>query len=224
MEEAIQTPKHPDGITMDLSNTILVITANYFLNEVKDPKRSIGFSVPDDPSAAKEDEAPQNIDKEGIIEKMRRHFSISSFNRLDKVIIFNDLSSFGDMRKGFAEKEIQKMLDTIDRFYTAQGNPLPCVEQYGNFETLVQESLDNCEKSGGFRAIKRYVQNTILGRILSLLHKDYPNIPKEKRFERRICKGSGSQTHDRAPHNDDDFMEAFGMEDMAKELNQINYE
>lgn len=54
------------------------------------------------------------------------------------------------------------MFDTIDRFYTSRGNPLPDIEQYGKFDTLVQESLDNCEKSGGFRAIKRYIQNVIL--------------------------------------------------------------
>ncbi|MDD2891485.1 MAG: hypothetical protein PHQ95_00800 [Candidatus Gracilibacteria bacterium] len=182
-EDAIPTPKHPDAISMDFSNTIFVITSNLFLNSVRDPKRSIGFATPEESKPVIQDES-FGIDKEEILEKLRRHFSVSSFNRVDKFVQFRDISGFGDMRRDFAEKEVRKMFGIIDDFYEKRGNPLPAIEQYKSFDQLVQEALDNCEKSGGFRAIKRYIENIMIGRILSLLHRDYPNIKKSERMNR----------------------------------------
>lgn len=223
-DNAIITPKHPDATQIDLSNTILVITWNYFLNEVNDPRRPIGFSMPDE--NVSEDVVvapPQEVDKNLVLEKIRKHFSISSFNRIDRYVLFSSLNNHWDLRRGFSEKEVQKMFDTIDRFYTSRGNPLPDIEQYGKFDTLVQESLDNCEKSGGFRAIKRYIQNVILWRILLKLHGDYPNIsPADRERKRRIANRGGEQKE--ISKDETEFMEAFGMEDMAKVLNNINYE
>ncbi len=223
LDDAIPTVKHADGTRIDISNWIIICTGNYFLNEVQDPKTAIGFSIPDETPVVQEEKSPPNIDKEAVIEKMRRHFSISAFNRWDKFIVFNDLSQNNDLRRGFAEKEIQKMFDTVDTFYTSRGNPLPDIEQYGNFETLVQEALEKSERNGGFRSIKRYVQNSLLGRILSKLHGDYPNIsPADRERHRRATNRSGSK--EEVSKDENEFMEAFGMEDMAKVLNNINYE
>lgn len=221
-EDAIMTSKHPDGAVLDWSNTIFCLTWNLFCNSVEDKRKSIGFAVPKEDGAKENEEEYEEINKEANVEKLRKHFSISSFNRVDRFIVFNDLGARWDMRRDFAGKEVRKMFDVIDQFYAKRGNPLPDVEQYGSFDALVQESLDNCEKSGGFRAIKRYIQNTMLGRVLSLLHKDYPNVSKEVRAERRICRGSG-RNRESVSRDVDEFMEAFGKE-AAKAVDPTEYD
>lgn len=212
LDDATPSPKHSDAIPIDLGNTLLIITGNYFLNSVVDPKRSIGFAIPDGDITLAESEH-RNIDKAEVIEKMRRHFSISAFQRLDKVIVFNDLSGHWDMRKDFAEKEIEKMFRIIDKFYIDRGNPLPAIEQYGDKKSLVSEALENADPDGWFRAIKRYIQNSMMGRILSLLHNDYPNRQRVLLTKRGVNKGkiTSSGSENRASDEDAKISEAFEM-------------
>lgn len=94
LDDAIPECKTPDSISVDWSNTIFVFTGNYFLNNINDPRKTIGFSVQDEEIEKKnEPEVENTIDKDVVIEKMRHHFSISAFQRVDKFIVFNDLSN-----------------------------------------------------------------------------------------------------------------------------------
>jgi ATP-dependent Clp protease ATP-binding subunit ClpA len=127
-----------------------------------------------------------DIDKTGIIEKLRKHFTISAFNRVDKVIVFNDLASRSNLRDDFARKEVLFMFETIDEFYRKKSNTPPPRAAYGDHELLAREALEHSHPSGGFRAIKRYILNTILGRVLSSLHAEYPN--KLPNPEKRVVR------------------------------------
>jgi ATP-dependent Clp protease ATP-binding subunit ClpB len=186
LDNAIITPKHVDGIPINLMNCCLVFTGNYFQNEIKDPTRTIGFAMDGESAPANPIEVSSE-EKETVIGKIRKYFSISAFNRIDKFVIFNPTS--GNMRQEFAENEVRNMFKTIDQFYHDRWNPLPDIEQFGTFESLVEEALSKSEPTGWFRAVKRYVQNSILGRILLQLHEVYPNLPKSSR-ERVITRGA----------------------------------
>ena len=180
LEDAILTPKNPDGITMDFSNSIFVFTANYYCNSAEAQKRPIGFSVEDENTTYKDDPEIPVIDKEGIIDKLRKYFDVSAFNRIDKLIVFESLAGFPNLRRDYGTKEIESMFQTIDEFYSSKFNPVPSRERYGDKEALISEALEKSEPTWGFRAIKRYIHNTILWRILSLLHLEYPNLPRGK--------------------------------------------
>jgi len=82
------------GRKVDFKNTIIIMTSNIGSRELKDFGRGVGFNPPSKNNASSH--------SRGIIEKaLKKAFSPEFLNRIDDVIIFNNLS----------EKDIHKIID-----------------------------------------------------------------------------------------------------------------
>jgi ATP-dependent Clp protease ATP-binding subunit ClpC len=129
------------GRTVDFKNTVIIMTSNLGTADLR--KANIGF--------AKADEAvTYEKMKEKVTEELKRHFRPEFLNRIDEVIVFNELS----------REEVTEIVDLLIRRVTAQ------LESQGLGLELTHEAKLLLAKKGydpqlGARPLRRAIQRLV---------------------------------------------------------------
>src|SRR5690349_5698708 len=129
------------GRTVDFKNTVIIMTSNLGTADLR--KANIGF--------AKADEAvTYEKMKEKVTEELKRHFRPEFLNRIDEVIVFNELS----------REEVTEIVDLLIRRVTAQ------LEGQGLGLELTLEAKLLLAKKGydpqlGARPLRRAIQRLV---------------------------------------------------------------
>ena len=141
------------GRRVDFRNTIIIMTSNIGVRDLKDFGAGIGFST-----QTKRDGEAEMI-KDTIQKALKKTFSPEFLNRLDDVIIFNSLS----------REDIHKIIDI------SLGKLLSRVEAMGYKVTLTEKAKDFLSEKGFDpqygarplnRAIQKYLEDQIAEEIL----------------------------------------------------------
>ena len=165
------------GRVVDFTNTIIVLTSNVGARKLADFGTGIGFSTP---SSMLQEQSKMD----GIIKKeLKNKFSPEFLNRLDDIIVFDQLES-EDVIK-IVEIELNKFIDRMER----QGYTIKFNKNAKEF--LAKEGYD--QKYGARpikRAIQRYVEDVVADSILDGLLKEGKTytISKAKDQERLSIK------------------------------------
>lgn len=139
-------------------------------------------------------------DPEEVLTKIHSLLSISTVNRLDSVIIFEDVVS-ADIRTKFVRDELTVLYQSIEGWYKARKGcqnigewAVECMSDSDTtndmtINTIIEEVLENANQHGGFRAMRRYIRNFVKPRIIKELLLKYPLIiPKDPEKEKsRRC-------------------------------------
>jgi ATP-dependent Clp protease ATP-binding subunit ClpC len=129
------------GRTVDFKNTVIIMTSNLGTADLR--KANVGF--------AKADEAvTYEKMKEKVTEELKRHFRPEFLNRIDEVIVFNELS----------REEVTEIVDLLIRRVTAQ------LESQGLGLDLTHEAKLLLAKKGydpqlGARPLRRAIQRMV---------------------------------------------------------------
>ena len=132
------------GRKVDFKNTVIIMTSNVGSRQLKDFGTGVGFGT----SARKEN---KNSDAQGIIQKaLKKSFSPEFLNRIDDVVIFNQLEK-DDIAK-IIDIELSDLLDRIGKL----GYKIKLTPTAKDF--IIDKGYD---KDFGARPLKRAIQKYI---------------------------------------------------------------
>jgi len=141
------------GRRVDFRNTIIIMTSNIGVRDLKDFGTGIGFST-----QAKKD-SEDTIMKDTIQKALKKTFSPEFLNRLDDVIIFNSLSR-EDIHK-IIDISLKKLFDRI----AAMGYKVTLTEKAKDF--LAEKGYDPQYGARPLnRAIQKYLEDQVAEEIL----------------------------------------------------------
>jgi len=156
------------GRRVDFRNTIIIMTSNIGVRDLKDFGAGIGFST------KKSAEAQDEMMKNTIQSALRKAFSPEFLNRLDDVIVFNSL------QREDIHKIIDLMLGKLLGRITSLGYTVELTEKAKDF--LSEKGYDQQYGARPLsRAIQRYLEDPIAEEILKgelkegdVIEADYP--------------------------------------------------
>jgi ATP-dependent Clp protease ATP-binding subunit ClpC len=141
------------GRRVDFKNTIIIMTSNVGARQVKDFGLGVGFGT-----AAQKSQEDKNI--QGVIQNaLKKKFSPEFLNRIDDVVIFNNLD------KDHLTKIIKLELGTLQDRVKELGYSLSLSKKAITF--LIEKGYDKQYGARPLaRAIQRYVEDAMAGEIL----------------------------------------------------------
>lgn len=141
------------GRRVDFKNTIIIMTSNVGARQVKDFGLGVGFGT-----AAQKSQEDKNI--KGVIHNaLKKKFSPEFLNRIDDVVIFNNLD------KNHLTKIIQLELGALQNRVKELGYSLSLSKKAVTF--LIDKGYDKQYGARPLaRAIQRYVEDAMAGEIL----------------------------------------------------------
>ena len=165
------------GRVVDFTNTIIVLTSNVGARKLADFGTGIGFSTP---SSMLQEQSKMD----GIIKKeLKNKFSPEFLNRLDDIIVFDQLAS-EDVIK-IVDIELNKFIERMERQgYTFKFNKT-------TKEFLAKEGYDPAYGARPIkRAIQRYVEDAVADSILDGALKEGKSytVSKDKSANKLIIK------------------------------------
>ncbi len=142
------------GRRVDFKNTIIIMTSNVGARQVKDFGLGVGFGT-----AAQKSQEDKNI--QGVIQNaLKKKFSPEFLNRIDDVVIFNNLD------KDHLTKIIQLELDALQNRVKELGYSLSLSKKAVTF--LINKGYDKQYGARPLaRAIQRYVEDAMAGEIIN---------------------------------------------------------
>ena len=142
------------GRRVDFKNTIIIMTSNIGARQVKDFGHGVGFGT-----AAQKSQEDKNI--QGVIQNaLKKKFSPEFLNRIDDVVIFNNLD------KDHLAKIIQLELDALQNRVKELGYSLSLSKKAVTF--LIDKGYDKQYGARPLaRAIQRYVEDAMAGEIIN---------------------------------------------------------
>lgn len=142
------------GRRVDFKNTIIIMTSNVGARQVKDFGLGVGFGT-----AAQKSQEDKNI--QGVIQNaLKKKFSPEFLNRIDDVVIFNNLD------KDHLAKIIQLELDVLQNRVKELGYSLSLSKKAVTF--LIDKGYDKQYGARPLaRAIQRYVEDAMAGEIIN---------------------------------------------------------
>ena len=142
------------GRKINFQNTIIIMTSNVGARQVKDFGRGLGFETASQKSQSKE------IEKSVIEKELKKTFSPEFLNRIDDIIVFNNLD----------KKDIRKIVD-IELVYLIKR-----INQLG-YEIEISETAKNFISEKGFdskygarplnRAIQKYLEDLLAENVVN---------------------------------------------------------
>jgi len=132
------------GRKINFKNTVIIMTSNIGVKKLQDFGSGVGFNT-----SAKANQEKNNTDSI-IISEVKKKFSPEFINRIDDIIIFNDLSN-NDLRK-IIQLELKKTYEKV------QGIEFRLELDDSMIEHLLKVGYD---KSYGARPLKRAIQKWI---------------------------------------------------------------
>ena len=142
------------GRRVDFKNTIIIMTSNVGARQVKDFGLGVGFGT-----AAQKSQEDKNI--QGVIQNaLKKKFSPEFLNRIDDVVIFNNLDKYQ------LSKIIQLELDALQNRVKELGYSLSLSKKAVTF--LIDKGYDKQYGARPLaRAIQRYVEDAMAGEIIN---------------------------------------------------------
>lgn len=142
------------GRRIDFKNTIIIMTSNVGARQVKDFGLGVGFGT-----AAQKSQEDKNI--QGVIQNaLKKKFSPEFLNRIDDVVIFNNLD------KDHLAKIIQLELGALQNRVKELGYSLSLSKKAVTF--LIDKGYDKQYGARPLaRAIQRYVEDAMAGEIIN---------------------------------------------------------
>ena len=142
------------GRRVDFKNTIIIMTSNIGARQVKDFGLGVGFGT-----AAQKSQEDKNI--QGVIQNaLKKKFSPEFLNRIDDVVIFNNLD------KDHLAKIIQLELGALQNRVKELGYSLSLSKKAVTF--LIDKGYDKQYGARPLaRAIQRYVEDAMAGEIIN---------------------------------------------------------
>ena len=142
------------GRCVDFKNTIIIMTSNVGARQVKDFGLGVGFGT-----AAQKSQEDKNI--QGVIQNaLKKKFSPEFLNRIDDVVIFNNLD------KDHLAKIIQLELGALQNRVKELGYSLSLSKKAVTF--LIDKGYDKQYGARPLaRAIQRYVEDAMAGEIIN---------------------------------------------------------
>ena len=142
------------GRRVDFKNTIIIMTSNVGARQVKDFGLGVGFGT-----AAQKSQEDKNI--QGVIQNaLKKKFSPEFLNRIDDVVIFNNLD------KDHLAKIIQLELGELQNRVKELGYSLSLSKKAVTF--LIDKGYDKQYGARPLaRAIQRYVEDAMAGEIIN---------------------------------------------------------
>lgn len=142
------------GRRVDFKNTIIIMTSNIGARQVKDFGLGVGFGT-----AAQKSQEDKNI--QGVIQNaLKKKFSPEFLNRIDDVVIFNNLD------KDHLAKIIQLELGALQNRVKELGYSLSLSKKAISF--LIDKGYDKQYGARPLaRAIQRYVEDAMAGEIIN---------------------------------------------------------
>ena len=142
------------GRRVDFKNTIIIMTSNVGARQVKDFGLGVGFGT-----AAQKSQEDKNI--QGVIQNaLKKKFSPEFLNRIDDVVIFNNLD------KDHLAKIIQLELGALQNRVKELGYSLSLSKKAVTF--LIDKGYDKQYGARPLaRAIQRYVEDAMAGEIIN---------------------------------------------------------
>ncbi|MEE2616841.1 MAG: ATP-dependent Clp protease ATP-binding subunit, partial [Bacteroidota bacterium] len=167
------------GRKIDFTNTIIIMTSNIGVKKIQDFGIGVGFGT----SAKKSQES--SLNKKTITNALKKKFAPEFLNRIDEVVIFNNLS-INEIHK-IIEIELEKLYERINEL----GYKIKLTKKAKEF--LAEKGFD---KDFGARPLKRaiqkYLEDLIAEEILKLKinEGDIIQVDYKKGGEKLVLKSS----------------------------------
>ena len=167
------------GRKIDFTNTIIIMTSNIGVKKIQDFGIGVGFGT----SAKKSQES--SLNKKTITSALKKKFAPEFLNRIDEVVIFNNLS-INEIHK-IIEIELEKLYERINEL----GYKIKLTKKAKEF--LAEKGFD---KDFGARPLKRaiqkYLEDLIAEEILKLKinEGDIIQVDYKKGGEKLVLKSS----------------------------------
>ena len=167
------------GRKIDFTNTIIIMTSNLGAKKIQDFGIGVGFGT----SAKKSQES--SLNKKTITNALKKKFAPEFLNRIDEVVIFNNLS-INEIHK-IIEIELEKLYERIDEL----GYKIKLTKKAKDF--LAKKGFDKDYGARPLkRAIQKYLEDLIAEEILKLKIKegDIIQVDYKKGGEKLVLKSS----------------------------------
>lgn len=140
------------GVTVDFSDTIIIMTSNIGMKEIEDRGNTVGFGRNTDTS----------YDKDIVLKTIKKRFKPEFINRVSNIIYFNSLTD-ENLRK-IVENELRKLGSRVEN----AGYKLSKDVFNGKTVEKIMENV-NEEKEYGARPIIRAIEHIVEDRIADLI-------------------------------------------------------
>lgn len=152
-----------------LNNFVIFLWANFFCNSRNKKGAKIGFSVASQEEEIEKDiHNPEPIDKEEIERKIKEYLTISSVNRFDDILIFEN-SFQPDVRKEILTKHFDEICENI-RIHFLSFDPhkhlLPPEFKDPKADDYLEQVLAMSDIEGWIRSAKRTLELQIKPKIM----------------------------------------------------------
>ena len=167
------------GRKIDFTNTIIIMTSNLGAKKIQDFGIGVGFGT----SAKKSQES--SLNKKTITNALKKKFAPEFLNRIDEVVIFNNLS-INEIHK-IIEIELEKLYERIDEL----GYKIKLTKKAKDF--LAKKGFDKDYGARPLkRAIQKYLEDLIAEEILQskINEGDIIQVDYKKGSEKLILKTS----------------------------------
>ena len=167
------------GRKIDFTNTIIIMTSNLGAKKIQDFGIGVGFGT----SAKKSQES--SLNKKTITNALKKKFAPEFLNRIDEVVIFNNLS-INEIHK-IIEIELEKLYERIDEL----GYKIKLTKKAKDF--LAKKGFDKDYGARPLkRAIQKYLEDLIAEEILKLKinEGDIIQVDYKKGGEKLVLKSS----------------------------------
>ena len=167
------------GRKIDFTNTIIIMTSNLGAKKIQDFGIGVGFGT----SAKKSQES--SLNKKTITNALKKKFAPEFLNRIDEVVIFNNLS-INEIHK-IIEIELEKLYERIDEL----GYKIKLTKKAKDF--LAKKGFDKDYGARPLkRAIQKYLEDLIAEEILKskINEGDIIKVDYKKGGEKLVLKSS----------------------------------
>ena len=167
------------GRRIDFTNTIIIMTSNLGAKKIQDFGIGVGFGT----SAKKSQES--SLNKKTITNALKKKFAPEFLNRIDEVVIFNNLS-INEIHK-IIEIELEKLYERIDEL----GYKIKLTKKAKDF--LAKKGFDKDYGARPLkRAIQKYLEDLIAEEILKskINEGDIIQVDYKKGGEKLVLKSS----------------------------------
>ncbi|MDG2173489.1 MAG: ATP-dependent Clp protease ATP-binding subunit [Flavobacteriaceae bacterium] len=167
------------GRKIDFTNTIIIMTSNLGAKKIQDFGIGVGFGT----SAKKSQES--SLNKKTITNALKKKFAPEFLNRIDEVVIFNNLS-INEIHK-IIEIELEKLYERIDEL----GYKIKLTKKAKDF--LAKKGFDKDYGARPLkRAIQKYLEDLIAEEILKskINEGDIIQVDYKKGGEKLVLKSS----------------------------------
>ena len=167
------------GRKIDFTNTIIIMTSNLGAKKIQDFGVGVGFGT----SAKKSQES--SLNKKTITNALKKKFAPEFLNRIDEVVIFNNLS-INEIHK-IIEIELEKLYERIDEL----GYKIKLTKKAKDF--LAKKGFDKDYGARPLkRAIQKYLEDLIAEEILKskINEGDIIQVDYKKGGEKLVLKSS----------------------------------